>query len=141
MLLRYENLKNKSKAFLTFTGFTVEEFQILLTAFTTAWERYVQQNRLPPEIRQRGYGAGRKSRLGTCENKLLFILVYFKTYPLQEAIAFHFGMSQGQACQWIHILSEVLRLALGELGHLPERDPQKVKEALRFMMKQHQNWR
>jgi hypothetical protein len=45
-------------------------------------------------------------------------------------LAFHFDMSQGQACQWIHILSEVLRLALGELGNLPERDPQKVKELL-----------
>ena len=127
MELRYENLKNKPKAFRSFTGFDVEEFQILLAAFTTAWEGYAQQNHLPPEIRQRGYGGGRKARLETCENKLLFILVYFKTYPLQEVLAFHFDMSQGQACQWIGILSEVLRLALGELGHLPERDPQKVK--------------
>ena len=134
MELRYENLKNKPKAFLAFTGFTVEEFQILLTAFTKAWERYAQQNRLHPEIRQRGYGGGRKAQLGTCQEKLLFILVYFKTYPLQEALAFHFDMSQGQACQWIHVLSEVLRLALGELGHLPERDPQKVKELLETYM-------
>jgi hypothetical protein len=118
----------------------VEEFQILLTAFTTAWERYVQQNRLPTEIRQRGYGAGRKARLGTCENKLLFILVYLKTYPLQEVLAFHFDMSQGQACQWIHILSEVLQLALGELGHLPERDPQKVKELLETYMDESQKY-
>jgi hypothetical protein len=103
----------------------VEEFQILPEAFTIAWERYVQQNRLPPEIRQRGYGGGRKARLVTYEDKLLFILVYFKTYPLQEVLAFHFDMSQSQACQWIHILSEVLRLALGELGHLPEQDPRR----------------
>ena len=133
MELRYENLKNKPKAFRAFTGFDVEEFQILLEAFTTAWERYTQQNRIPPEIRQRSYGGGRKARLATCEDKLLFILVYLKTYPLQEVLAFHFDMSQGQACQWIRILSEVLRLALGELGHLPERDPQKVKELLLLM--------
>ena len=134
MELRYENLKNKPKAFRAFTGFDVEEFQILLEAFTTAWERYVQQNRIPAEIRQRCYGGGRKARLATCEDKLLFILVYLKTYPLQEVFAFHFDMSQGQACQWIRILSEVLRLALGELGHLPERDPQKVKELLETYM-------
>jgi hypothetical protein len=134
MELRYENLKNKPKAFRAFTGFDVEEFQILLEAFTTAWKRYKQQNRIPPEIRHRSYGGGRKSRLATCEDKLLFILVYFKTYPLQEVLAFHFDMSQGQACQWIRILSEVLRLALGELGHLPERDPQKVKKLLETYM-------
>jgi hypothetical protein len=134
MELGYENLRNKPKAFLAFTGFTVEEFQILLTTFTTAWERYVQQHSLPPELRQRGYGGGRKARLATCQEKLLFILVYYKTYPLQEVLAFHFDMSQGQACQWIHVLSEVLRLALGELGHLPERDPQKVRELLEAYM-------
>lgn len=139
MELRYENLKNKPKAFLAFTGFTVKEFQILLPAFTVAWERYVQQHSLPPEIRQRGYGGGRKARLATCEEKLLFILVYLKTYPLQEVLAFHFDMSQGQACQWIHILSEILRLTLGELGHLPERDPQKVKQLLETYMDESQH--
>jgi len=134
MELRYENLKSKPTAFRSFTGFDLEEFQILLAAFTTAWEGYAQENHLPPEMRQRGYGGGRKARLGTCQEKLLFILVYFKTYPLQEVLAFHFDMSQGQACQWIRILSEVLRLALGELGHLPERNPQKVKELLETYM-------
>ncbi len=138
MELRYENLKSKPKAFRAFTGFDVEEFQILLGAFTTAWETYVQQHCLPSEMRQRGYGGGRKARLRTCESKLLFILVYYKTYPLQEVLAFHFDMSQGQACQWIHILSEVLRLALGELGHLPEREPQKVKELLETYMDESQ---
>jgi hypothetical protein len=112
----------------------VEEFQILLQAFTVAWERYVHQNNLPIEVRQRDYGGGRKARLATCEEKLLFILIYFKTYPLQKVLAFHFNMSQSQACEWIHVLSEVLQLSLSELGHTPERDPQKVKELLESYM-------
>jgi hypothetical protein len=138
MDLRYENLKDKPKAFRAFTGLDVEEFQILLKAFTVVWERYVQQHRLPADVRQRDYGGGRKARLATCEEKLLFILVYFKTYPLQEVLAFHFNMSQGQACQWIHILSEVLQNALSELEQLPERDPQKVKERLATYMDESQ---
>ena len=47
MDLAYENLKNKPKAFRSFTGFDMEEFHILVEAFTTVWERYVQQNCLP----------------------------------------------------------------------------------------------
>ena len=43
MELRYENLKDKPETFLAFTGLDVEEFQILLQAFTVAWERYIQQ--------------------------------------------------------------------------------------------------
>ncbi len=134
MELRYENLKDKPETFLAFTGLEVEEFQILLEAFTVAWERYDQQNSLPAEVRQRDYGGGRKARLGTYQEKLLFILVYFKTYPLQEVLAFHFDMSQSQACDWIHVLSEVLRLSLSELGHTPERDPRKVKALLESYM-------
>ncbi|MBM3120547.1 MAG: transposase, partial [Chloroflexi bacterium] len=130
----YENLKDKQETFLAFTGLKVEEFQILLKAFTVAWENYVQQNSLPANIRQRDYGGGRKARLETFQEKLLFILVYFKTYPLQEVIAFHFDMSQSQACEWIHVLSEVLKLSLSELGHTPERDPQKVKALLESYM-------
>ena len=136
MLLRYESLKDKPKAFLTFTGLDKKEFQILLQAFTVSYDRYTER-RLPTESRQRDHGGGRKARLATYEDKLLFILVYFKTYPLQEVLAFHFGMSQGQACQWIHTLSEVLKCALAELGQLPERDPQKVKRRLqRYINKQ-----
>jgi hypothetical protein len=130
MELRYENLKDKPETFLAFTGLYVEEFQILLKTFTLAWERYVQQNTLPIEVGQRDYGAGRKARLATCADKLLFILVYFKTYPLQEVLAFHFDISQGQACQWIHILSEVLRLTLAELGHTPKREGERIVGAI-----------
>ena len=140
MELCYENLKNKPETFLAFTGLNVEEFQILLKAFTLAWERYVRQNSLPLELRQRDHGGGRKARLATCEDKLIFILVYFKTYPLQEVLAFHFDISQGQACQWIHILSEVLRLALKELGHTPEREPREVKELLKSYMDESQKY-
>lgn len=139
MELSYENLKNNPKTLLAFTGFEMGEFQILLKAFTIAWEKYVQQHRLPLEIRQRVYGGGRKSQLSTNEEQLLFILVYFKTYPLQEVLAFHFDMSQGQACQWIQILSKVLLQTLTELGQLPERDPGKVKERLETYMNRYES--
>ena len=77
MELRYENLKSKPKAFRSFTGFDMKEFQILLGIFTTAWEGYSQQNRLPAELRQRGYGGDRKAgsgaavRLGAEGNHIL----------------------------------------------------------------------
>ena len=93
MELHYENLKSKPKAFRSFTGFDEKEFQVLLAPFITAWESYTQQNRLSLELRQRSHGGGRKAVLRTCQEKLLFILVYFKTYPLQEVLAFHFDVS------------------------------------------------
>ena len=74
-------------------------------------------------------GGGRKSALEKNENKLLFILFYFKTYPLQIIIGFMFGMGQSQANMRIHKLSGVLRTALAGTGHLPERNPYDLEKA------------
>jgi Helix-turn-helix of DDE superfamily endonuclease/DDE superfamily endonuclease len=55
--------------------------------------------------------------------KLLFLLVYLKTYPLQVVMAELFGLSQPQVNYWLGRLLPALRDALDDLGALPERDP------------------
>ena len=57
------------------------------------------------------------------EQKLLFLLVYLKTYPLQVLMGELFGLSQPGVNYWIHRLLPVLRDALDSLGVLPERNP------------------
>jgi hypothetical protein len=61
--------------------------------------------------------------LSSPEQKLLFLLVYLKTYPLQVLMGELFGLSQPGANYWIHRLLPVLRVALDGLGVLPERNP------------------
>jgi hypothetical protein len=61
--------------------------------------------------------------LSAPEQKLLFLLVYLKTYPLQVVMAELFGLSQPRVNYWLHRLLPVPREALDELGVLPERDP------------------
>jgi hypothetical protein len=57
------------------------------------------------------------------EQKLLFLLVYLKTYPLQVLMAELFDLSQPGVNYWLRRLLPVLHAALDELGVLPERDP------------------
>jgi hypothetical protein len=57
-------------------------------------------------------------------------LYYVKVYPLQEILAFEFGMVQSTANEWIHILSEVLQKALDHGGYVPERNPQQLATVL-----------
>jgi hypothetical protein len=61
-------------------------------------------------------------------DKLLFILVYEKTHPLQTMHALQFDLSQPQAHAWIHRLLPVLQQALAALGMRPERDAHRVAE-------------
>src|SRR5207245_4362634 len=55
------------------------------------------------------------------EDRLLFILVYLKTYALQVVHGRLFGMVQGKANQWIHVLLPALLAALRTLGDAPAR--------------------
>jgi len=82
------------------------------------------------KARKRRYGGGRKPRLTMMEDKLFFILFYFKVYPLQEVMALLFETSQGRVNEWIHQLSTVLQMALGKVQALPERNPKNLEQTL-----------
>src|SRR5262252_4134859 len=123
-MLDYESLKQNERKFVALTGTTPSEFQRLLPAFTRAYWRAFPPNKTHAGgPRQRRPGGGRKAALLRPEDKLLFVLVYQKAYPLQELLGSLFDLSQSQANRWVHRLLPVLVRALGRLGFLPERDP------------------
>src|ERR671915_2664916 len=126
-MLTYNALKDKAKEFLAATGLKVEEFARLLPAFESAYHTLYPMNQTAEgRTRQRLPGGGTKGTLRTFEDKLLFILVYQKTYPLQTLHGLQFGLSQSQINYWIHRLLRVLQRALADLKMTPERDGQKV---------------
>ena len=131
MVFSYHQIPEHPKLFLAMTGLTRAEFHPLLPHFQHAWDQYVTQHYVERDDRQRQYGAGRsESTLVRIEDKLLFILYYVKVYPLQEILAFEFGMVQSTANEWIQILSEVLQKALDHGEYLPERDPKQLETVL-----------
>src|SRR5439155_15886247 len=92
--------------------------------FRQACEHFYHPDRtLAGRPRQRWWGAGRHGSLYAPAQKLLFLLVYLKTYPLQVLLGEIFNLSQPQVNPWVHRLLPTLRSALDELGALPERDP------------------
>jgi hypothetical protein len=123
-MLRYATLKKKPKDLLALTGLARREFEELLPVFEQALPKpHTRRKR-----RQRAPGGGRKPVLPTAADKLLFILVYMKTYPLQAVQAQLFGMSQQSANRYIQQLLPVLADALDQLGVMPERDGQRVAQ-------------
>ena len=80
--------------------------------------------------RQRAFGAGGPGKLPTTRARLLFILFYFKCYPLQEVLAFLFDMSEPQACEWIKKLTPLVNRVLGRELLLPARRPADLDQLL-----------
>src|ERR1700751_3679206 len=131
-MITYQALRTDRRQFLALTGLTLSEFQRLLTVFPQAYQQlYPATQTAEGQPRQRSIGAGRKGRLEQPEEKLLFLLVYLKAYPLQAVMAELFDLSTPQVNYWIHRLLPVLRSALDDLGVLPERDPTHFAQAQR----------
>ena len=119
-MLRYIELKEKSRKFLAVTSLTDEEFQVLLPTFEKCYELTSKPKpKSRKKHKQRAKVGGRKAKLHALEDKLLFVLAYQKTAQLQTLHGFQFGLSQAQTNYWIHRLLPVLQMSLSKLGMKP----------------------
>jgi hypothetical protein len=120
--LRFTELQSRPMEFLDFTSVTLDEFQQLVPPFETAFQARMAAWRMDGKPRTaRRFTVYKNCPLPTPEDQLLFILVYLKTYALQVVQGRLFGMVQGKAHQWIHILLPALLAALRALGDAPAR--------------------
>src|SRR2546425_3707388 len=126
-MLTYTTLQDRPREFLAATGLTHAEFARLLPAFATAYTAlYPPAKTLEGKPRQRRVGGGAIGALPQMEDKLLFLLVFQKTNPLQTMHGLQCDLSQPQTNYWIHHLLPVLHRALADLAMAPERDASRV---------------
>ena len=120
--VRFTELQSRPMEFLDFTSVTLDEFQQLVPPFETAFQCHMAVWRMDGKPRTaRRFTVYKNCPLPTPEDRLLFILTYVKTYALQVVQGRLFGMVQGKANQWIHVLLPVLLAALRALGDAPAR--------------------
>ncbi|WP_242042137.1 transposase [Leptolyngbya sp. FACHB-541] len=91
-------------------------FEELLVGFSLLYEQTRQS-----QPRQRAVGGGRKARLLGSQEKLFFILFYFKCYPTFDLAGIIFDLHRSQAHEWMHRLQPILAETLGKKMVLPER--------------------
>lgn len=140
-MITYEKLAKNPRLFQTFTGLRLAGFAQILPSFSDCYEAdLAERDEAREESRQRERGGGRISAIPSMADKLVFILFYFRHYPMQSLQGFLFNMSQAQANDWIHRLTPILNEALGVEHQLPARastDIEKLLQAcpeLEFML-------
>src|SRR5207245_6845968 len=120
--VRFTELQSRPMEFLDFTSVTLDEFQQLVPPFETAFQCHMAAWRMDGKPRTaRRFTVYKNCPLPTPEDRLVFILAYVKTYSLQVVQGRLFGMVQGKANQWIHVLLPALLAALRTLGDAPAR--------------------
>src|SRR2546427_9201562 len=120
--VRYIDLQSRPTELLDFTSLTLEEFQLLVPSFEAAFQARMAAWRMDGKPRTaRRFTVYKNCPLPTPEDRLFFLLTYLKTYTLQVVQGRLFGMVQGKANQWIHVLLPALLAALRALGDAPTR--------------------
>jgi Helix-turn-helix of DDE superfamily endonuclease len=124
-------VQDRPTEFLDFTSLTLDEFQLLVPPFESAFQAHMREWRLDGKPRTaRQFSVYKNCPLPTPEDRLFFILTYLKTYALQVVQGRLFGMKQSKANQWIHVLLPVLLAALRTLGDAPTRSLRALAQRL-----------
>jgi Helix-turn-helix of DDE superfamily endonuclease len=120
--IQLPDIQTRTTEVLDLSSLTVGEFQRMVSPFEVAFQTHMARWRLDGQPRTaRRYTTYTNCLLPTSENRLLFILVYLKTYPIQVVRGRLLGMGQSQTHQWIHVLLVVLQATLRTLQDTPTR--------------------
>src|SRR5712692_4886584 len=129
--VRFTDVQSRPTEFLDFTSLTLEEFRALVPPFESAFHAHMAAWRLDGKPRTaRQFSVYKTCPLPTPEDRLFFLLTYLKTYSLQVVHERLFGMVQGKANQWIHVLLPALLAALRALGDAPARSLKALAQRL-----------
>ncbi len=123
-MLDFNRVFKNDRLMRSLTGMNLAAFDQLLESFSVAYKAAAP---LSPK-RQRAPGAGRKANLAEMEDKLFFVLFYFKCYPTFDLAGILFDFDRSQAHRWLHRLLPILESALDRELMLPKRQLHSVAE-------------
>ena len=108
--MRYNNLKQRPKHFLSFTGLTVIEFDKLVKDNRQDWqEQRIQRLLKNRPNRKRKIGGGRKFVLETFEDQLLLTLVLAKSYCSCLLLEYLFNVDASTVCRTARVLMSLIK--------------------------------
>jgi hypothetical protein len=119
--ITFAELKDHPDTFLSMTGLSVDEFRQLVPMFGSIWTKTHAAD---------GQEQGRRPAIRSMQDRLIFILFYYKCHPLQQILGYLFGVSQERACELIHEYTEIMLEMVRENGLAPERISEELKKSL-----------
>src|SRR3954452_16878871 len=121
-----DRLRRSPNAFRQLTGITPDAFDRLLAQLTPLHEAAEARRKARPD-RVRRPGAGPKRKLALSD-RLLMLLIYYRTYTTHAFLGFLFGIDDSAVCRNINPLQPLL----AGVFRIPERriklDPEDLRE-------------
>ncbi|WP_349967754.1 transposase family protein [Wolbachia endosymbiont of Armadillidium arcangelii] len=98
MTISYEKIAKTPYIFYQLTGLKVEEFQKIVKKVRQEWERIEKEKKCH----------GRKSRIGTLEDKILCVLIYYRTYITHPFLGYLFNLHNSNICRLLKRMEPLL---------------------------------
>jgi len=110
-----------------------EPFDGLVPHFSVAYQKIQEERYQNKEIKRLPKGE-KPGVFSSHEERLFFVLYHLKTYPTFDVLGFHFGLSAGQAHDYVELFLRILEHALTDLGQLPEVTLETPKASLNLLI-------
>ena len=109
-MFSHRQLSKKPKAFLSYTGVTRQQFDVILKDVRKN-HRITEKKRLSQDKRQRNIGAGRKFDLDV-KDRLVMLLVYYRMYLTYDLTGHLFGLDQSNVSRNIRYLEPAVKQSI-----------------------------
>ena len=106
-MLTYKKLARKPRSFQSFTGISLEQFDFLSSEIEKKY-KITEKKRLSSKKRRRRVGAGRRFALPV-RDRLMMLLVYYRTYITYELAGHLFGLDQSNVYRDIRYMEPAVR--------------------------------
>lgn len=135
--MRYNNLKQRPRHFLSFTGLTVAEFDKFVQDNRQDWREQRRQRLLKDNPkRQRKIGGGRKFALENFEDQLLLTLILTKSYCSCLLLEYLFSIDASTVCRTSQVLMSIIKKDgkyIIDLGPRPSKKITTLDELRKFI--------
>ncbi len=112
---------NSKRSLRSYTGVDITTYKTLYKELELIENERIT-NLVKKENRFREFGGGKKQSLPSIDDKLLFILNYYKTYPTMDVLATKYNISRATVWNYVHALSAKLHKILVKLEVMPLRE-------------------
>lgn len=103
MTLTYNSLSQHSKNFQDLTGLTLKEFSLMIEKVRPDYLHYERKKQV----------SGRPSGFANLEDKLLCLLIYYRTYITHTFLGYLFGLHNSNVCRMFKVLEPMVAKRVG----------------------------
>lgn len=121
-MINYTKLSKKPRAFRRFTGFTIEEYDMIYEKIESKYDKF-EKKRLDREDRKRAIGGGRNFDL-ELEDRFLMFIIYYRLYLTYFLLGFLFDLDQSNVCRNIKYLELLIKAVIP----IPQKLHKKTKK-------------